>query len=122
MAEFTSLALNKLATELTDFKGGNKENAVKTALHDRLADFCRQDDEFAQAVAQNDKTLSDCAASVMKGAGNSISDLEVYRKGVQFYFPGSEIHMSLTRDLCGSASAAETHGQNNKVLDLNDFL
>ncbi len=65
---------------------------------------------------QTDKTLEDCCKSVMAGCGNSISDLEVYRKAVQFYFPGADIHMTMEIDLCASvrkprkpAAPAHTH-------------
>ena len=117
-------ALRKLDSELGSFKGGQKESAVKTALYNALLDFCRQDDEFAQAVVQCDKTLSDCAAAAMKGAGNSISDLEVYRKAVQFYFPGAEVRMTMTIDLCGNVDSdtGSGNGSAGVVLDLSDFL
>ena len=35
--------------------------------------------------------------------GNSISDLDAYKKAVRFYFPGAEIRMELTIDLIGEA-------------------
>jgi len=117
-------ALRKLDSELKSFKGGQKEGAVKAALYNALADFCRQDDEFAQAVVQCDKTLSDCAAAAMKGVGSSISDLEVYHKAVQFYFPGAEVRMTMTVDLVGAAGA-DAEGESKSagvVLDLSDFL
>ena len=117
-------AIKKLDTELDKFKGGQKESAVKKALYDALADFCRQDDEFAQAIVQSDKSLSDCAAAVMKGVGNSISDLEVYRRAVQFYFLGAEVRMTMTIDLCGNVDSdtGSGNGSAGVVLDLSDFL
>ena len=120
-------ALQKLSAELGKFKGGQAENIVKTAVYDALVNFCRQDDEFAQAVVQNDKTLGDCVKSAVKDASSrnpGISDLEVYRRAVQFYFPGAEVRMTLTVDLCGDAgTAAETgSGTAGVVLDLSDFL
>ena len=36
--------------------------------------------------------------------GSSISDLEAYKKAVQFYFPGAEIKFHMTIDLIGKAA------------------
>lgn len=121
MSGFTSLALEKLDKELKGFKGGKCEGVIKSALHRALEDFCRQDDEFAQAVAQSDKTLSDCAAAAVKGCGSGISDIEVYKRAVQFYFPGADIRMTMELDLCGGAGIGNT-ASGMKILDLSDFL
>ena len=98
-------AINKLAKEKKDFKGGNKEKAMLSAVYAALENFCEQDEEFAQAVIQNSKTLSDCLAAVAKGVGNSISDLDAYKKAVQFYFPGADIRCTMTIDLVGAAAS-----------------
>ena len=42
-------------------------------------------------------------AAVAKGVGNSISDLEAYRKAVQFYFKGADIRFHMVIDLCPAA-------------------
>lgn len=64
-----------------------------------LNDFCVQNSEFAQAVMQSDKSVIDCIWFTVKGCKNAISDLDVYRRAVQFYFPGADVHMALTVDL-----------------------
>lgn len=62
---------------------------------------------------------------VAKGAGQSLSDLEAYRRAVQFYFPGADIRMQMTVNLCASV---ETEGPVKQekaepvVLDLFDLL
>lgn len=48
MNEFLDQALNKLAETVS----GQKENAMAPSVREALTDFCRQDAEFAQAVAQ----------------------------------------------------------------------
>lgn len=109
-------AIEKLEKELKAFNGAdNKAKAVKSAVADALKSFCEQDDEFAQAVVQNDKTLSDCCTSIMKGVGQSISDIEVYKKAVNFYFAGADIKMKMTIDLIGSA-AEKPQG---KIIELS---
>ena len=97
-------AIDKLNAENKAFKGDNKAKAMRSAVLDALIGFCKQDGEFAQAIAQNDSTFSDCMAAVAKGVGQSISDLEAYKKAVQFYFPGAKIKFNMTIDLIGDAA------------------
>lgn len=119
------LAIEKLKKEEQSFKGGNKEKAVYHHVVKALIDFCKQDQEFAQAIYQNDKTLSDCCKEIMKNVGSSVSDIEVYRRAVQFYFKGATIEMQMKIDLCGEVRhAAEPMRQKETpiVLNLMDFL
>lgn len=98
-------ALNKL-TEGKKNVSGNKEKAMAPAVAAQLESFCRQDAEFAQAVAQGG-TFADCMKEVAKGVGSSISDLDAYKKAVAFYFPGAEVKMKLTIDLIGKAAGED---------------
>lgn len=95
-------ALNKLAEGKKNVSG-NKEKAMAPAVAAQLESFCRQDAEFAQAVAQGG-TFADCMKAVANGVGSSISDLDAYKKAVRFYFPGAEVKMQLTIDLIGDAA------------------
>ena len=116
--------------KLTDEKGkvsGNKEKAMAGAVLAALKDFCLQDEEFAQAIVQGG-SFADCMKKVASGVGNSISDLEAYKKAVQFYFPGAEVKMQLTIDLIGAAAGdpepetipvAEPAPVKPKVISLN---
>lgn len=108
-------AIEKLGNERKSFKSGDrKASAVKDDVAYTLETFCQQDEEFAQAVVQTDKTLSDCCTEIMKGTGNSVSDLEVYKKAVNFYFPGADIKMTMEIDLIGSAAKPQ-----GKVIKLS---
>ena len=110
-------AISKLQQELKEFQSNdNKAKAVKDAVADALIDFCKQDDEFAQAIVKSDKTLSDCCNATMKGVGNSISDLEVFKKAVKFYFSTADIQFKMAIDLCGNIGEAEKTG---KVIELS---
>ena len=97
-------AVNKLNVENKSFKGEAKASAMRSAVLEALCQFCHQDSEFTQAVVQSNKTFSDCMKAVAKGVGSSISDLEAYKKAVQFYFPGAEIKFHMTIDLIGKAA------------------
>ena len=108
---------------------GQKEKAMAEDVFATIRDFCLQDAEFAQAVAQGG-SFADCMKAVAKGVGNSISDIEAYRKAVQFYFPGAKVQMQLSIRLSGEDkdkpkhSAEEQHPEKPAgiVLSLDDYL
>ena len=102
---------------------GQKEKVMAEAVAHTLQDFCRQEEEFAQAVVQGG-SFQDCMAAVAKGVGQSISDLDAYKKAVQFYFQGAEIRWSMEIDLVGMAGHDEpkTERPAGIVLKLEDFL
>lgn len=95
MEEFVSKAVEKIESGIAAVKG-QKDNVVKRPVADVLISFCRQQEEFAQAVVQSEKTFADCVAHVVKGCGNALSDIEAYRKAVGFWFPGAVVDMVLT--------------------------
>ncbi|MGO5022078.1 hypothetical protein ACTQ4E_03140 [Lawsonibacter sp. LCP25S3_G6] len=97
---------------------GRHENAMKAAVQEALLDFCRQNEEFAQAVAQGG-SFKDCMAAVAKGVGNSLSDIEAYRRAVSFYFDGAKINFTMTIQL----EPAETEpDRGGLLLDLSQFF
>lgn len=130
MSEFRDQALEKLRKEAVAVSG-SKERAMSEAVRATLENFAGQEEEFAQAIVQGG-SFSDCMTAVAKGVGGHISDLEAYKKAVQFYFPGAEIRMQMTIDLIGAAAAKEPepytpkHASNAKpeniVLDFTEFL
>lgn len=116
-------AIDKLNAENEKFKGDNKASAMRSAVLDVLISFCNQDEEFAQAVTESDGTFSDCMKEVSKGVGNSISDLDAYKKAVRFYFPGADIECTMRIDLVGAAAEAPditmTSGGKKSVLEMS---
>lgn len=131
--QYTEKALSKLKEELPGIKG-KKESVMKKAVAEALESFCRQDESFAQAVAEGG-SFSDCMKAVAKGVGSSISDLEAYRKAVRFYFPQAEVRFAMTVETgTGLAeTGTKTKGPaaiqpkpvpapSRKILDLTDFL
>lgn len=86
------------------FKGeikGKYQKAIAPETAKALTFFCEQEPEFEQAVEESGKTFQDCLDSVCKNIGSSISDLEVYRRAVKFYFSTAEVHFNMTIDLIG---------------------
>lgn len=100
---------------------GQKEKVMAGAVLAAIKDFCKQDEEFAQAVVQGG-SFADCMKAVANGVGNAISDIDAYKKAVQFYFPGAKVQMQLSIDLIGDAAApADTKKEEPKILSLEDF-
>lgn len=101
--DIISLAVEKIKAEFGNFNGGAKEKAVSSYVSTILQDFCKQDQRFAEVVYKFKRTLSDCCGEIMKGVTSHISDIDVYRNAVKFYFPNSEIEMKMTIDITGEA-------------------
>ncbi len=101
---------------------GKKEKVMADAVHAQIRDFCMQDEEFAQAVVQGG-SFADCMKAVAQGVGNAISDIDAYKKAVQFYFPGAKVQMQLSIDLFGDAAEpTEPPKMEQKILSLEDFF
>lgn len=97
--------------------------AMKDAVCEALDGFCRQDAEFAQAVVQGG-TFADCMKAVARNCGSSISDLEAFRRAVQFYFPGADVRFQMSVNLCASVETKDDLAlePDRKILSLEDFL
>lgn len=113
--EFLEKAREKLKKELPGVSG-QKEGAVKLSVMEALLNFAEQDEEFAQAIAQGG-SLRDCLAAVCKGVGNSISDLEAYRRAAAFYFPGSTVRFEMHIEL--APEAGDTVGADPQISPEN---
>lgn len=105
LENFLTDALAKLSGKQVSAVTGNKQKAMASVVAEVLRNFCRQDAEFAQAVAQGG-SFAECMNAVAKGVGNCISDIDAYKKAVGFYFPGANIRTTMTIDLIGEAAAA----------------
>lgn len=122
--EYLEQALERLEKEdktVTDRYGAAMKGAVRRALES----FARQDGEFAQAIAQGG-SFADCMKRVSGGVKEgAISDLDAYRRAVEFYFPGAVIRAAMEIDVCPNRvkeQATQQERQPAKVLDLSDFL
>lgn len=89
--DYKTLAIEKLEKESKEFKGDKYGNAVHTYVANSLRDFCNQNETFAKVFYKTKRSFSDCVKEIMKGCGNAISDIEVYRRATKFYFPNSEV-------------------------------
>jgi len=97
-------ACAKLDRELKGAKLNMKATAVKDSVIKVLKLMCRQEEEFAQAIVQTEKTVAGCIEKTVALCDRSISDIEVYKRAAAFYFPGAKVHMILALDLVGESS------------------
>lgn len=122
MNEWYAQAVKKLETEKGSGHYDRYAGAMKDAVFEALAGFCSQDAEFAQAVVQGG-TFADCMKAVAKNCGSAISDLEVFRRAVRFYFPGADVKFHMTVNLCADVEAeAAQQTSAPKIIDLDNFL
>lgn len=123
-------ALAKLGEAQVKEVKGREAQVMAGPVAEALRNFCRQNVAFARAVAQGG-SLADCMAAVAKGVGQSISDVDAYKKAVGFYLPDASIRVQMTIDLGGEAEktvpapkpALHLHKSDGPfVLNLDDFL
>ena len=133
----TGKAIEKLKSGEKDFKGDMKANFMKHSVCEALISFCKQNAEFARAVAESDKTFDGAMKEVVKAVKrNAISDIEAYRAAVSYFFPGAvvdfvmQIRMSEYEDPAPITEAVKTESEQKpkqkkaKILtiDLDDLL
>ena len=86
---------------------GQYQRAVAPETAKALMEFCKQEPEFEQAIEQSGVDFQCCLDKVIKGVGESISDLEVYTKAAKFYFSTAAVHFHMTIDLSGDNGHTE---------------
>lgn len=110
-------AKERLKQEYKEVKG-QKERAMSSTVRDTLLEFCRQNEEFAQAVVQGG-SFQECMTAVAKGVGSSISDLEAYRRAASFYFDGAKVKFQMVIELEPAEAGPD---QGGLLLNLSDFF
>lgn len=93
-------AIAKIDMEVGEFQGDKYGKVIYKPVAEALKQFC-SNQQFAAAILASDKTLSDCCKAITKGVTNAISDIEVYRRAVQFYFAGADVKFDMRIILSG---------------------
>lgn len=106
-ADWRAKAKEKLEAEDKQFRGSREAMAVESYVLRTLLSFVEQEARFAEVICGTTRTFSECCAAVVHGAGEMLSDLDAYRKAVQFYFPNAEIAFVMNIKLTGEAPTAE---------------
>lgn len=125
MSNYFEAAKSRLTQEYNDLKNASRYiEAVKLPVMQALMQFCEQDNEFAQAVAEpGSKSFAGCLEAVVKGCSNVLSDIEAYRRAASYYFDGAEVEMQMVihvnpYDVASGTVAMPT----TKVISLLDLL
>lgn len=100
--DWRAKAKEKLEEEDKLFKGGRAAKSVQSYVLRTLLSFVDQEPRFAEVVCNTQRTFSECCAAVVHNAGEVLSDLEAYRRAVQFYFPNAEISFTMGVKLTGA--------------------
>jgi len=112
--------IDKLTGELEECKTSTNEKikAIAGPVAENLIKFAENKD-FGLKIQTSEKTLLDCCTEVVKGVKSHISDIEVYKKAVQFYFPEADIKFSMDIQLTEDADVIS----NKKIsIDLDDLF
>lgn len=112
-------AITKIDQELAKYMGDTYGTVMKKYIADVLKEFCRQNEEFAQAVVQGG-SFGDCMKAVSGAIKNrAISDLDACRTAAEFYFPGCVVEFQMHIHM----SKFEAEEQDSDILlRLEDFL
>ena len=89
MSEWTAKAAARLEDECKSGKFDKYGSAMKQAVKKALLDFCRQDDEFAQAVVQGG-SFTDCMTAVGKKVKNGSIRSRCVLRGSRLLLPRSK--------------------------------
>lgn len=103
---------------------GNIQKVIAGDTAKALKEFCRQEPEFEQAIEQSDKTFQSCLDHIArKCAGEKgVSDLDVFRAAVKFYFPTADIRFCMEIDLCAETGAAPKPQKETLSVSLDELL
>ena len=102
-----SAASKKLDEEEKAFVGSGRAKMIFPHVVKTLRGFIEEDVSFAVVFANTVRTVSECCAAVVDKSGDVMSDLEVYRKAVQFYFPNADVEFKMNVRITGAAPSEE---------------
>ncbi len=88
---------------------GKVQTVIARETAEALKHFCDQEPEFEQAIEQSGKSFADCLDEITKDVSASnagVSDIEIYRRAVKFYFSTATVGFTMHIDLSGGNGAA----------------
>lgn len=118
MTELQKTAIEQLNEQHKKAKYGQKAKVMAKPTLDALINFCEQAEGFAEAVHDCNKTFQDCMASVEKGTGNALSDIDAYQKAVKFYMPSAKINVVMTI-VTSDTQSQKPKSTADKTINLN---
>lgn len=88
---------------------GKVQSVIARETAEALKHFCDQEPEFEQAIEQSGKSFADCLDEITKDVSASnagVSDIEIYRRAVKFYFSTATVEFVMNINLSGGNGAA----------------
>lgn len=103
---------------------GQIQRVVAGPTAEALREFCRQEPEFKRAMEQSEKTFQACLDSIAELCDDKdgVSDLDVFRAAVKFYFPTADIRFRMEIDLCAETGAAAKPQKETLSVSLDELL
>ncbi len=103
---------------------GTIQQVVAGPTAEALREFGRQEPEFKQAMEQSDKTFQACLDSIAQLCDDKdgVSDLDVFRTAVKFYFPTADIGFRMEINLCAETGAAAKPQKETLSVSLDELL
>lgn len=103
---------------------GTIQQVVAGPTAEALREFCRQEPEFKQAMKQSDKTFQACLDGIAQLCDDKdgVSDLDVFRAAVKFYFPTADIRFRMEIDLCAETGASAKPQKETLSVSLDELL
>lgn len=122
MSDIVKEAREKLAREHKAARYDQYARIMKDGVKKTLVLFCEQSEVFAEKVVHG-KSFEECMKAVAKHCGNGLSDVDAYKRAVNFYMPGAQIKARL-EIITGEAPAPERAEpvQQDGIIDLSAFL
>ncbi len=103
---------------------GNVQRVIAGDTAKALKEFCRQEPEFQQAIEQSEKDFQACLDHIARKCTgeNGVSDLDVFRAAVKFYFHTADIRFRMEIDLCAETGAAPKPQKETLSASLDELL
>jgi hypothetical protein len=121
MSEIINQAKEKIAEQLKSIKGGRMEITVSKPVANVLTNFC-DDERFALAIVESNETLSSCLKAIMSDVRGSVSDIEVYKRAAEFYFPKATVLFKIEICLDAQEEMERSAENSGNIISLLDFL
>lgn len=103
MSTISTVACLKLERELKEFTEKRvsvncwRERLIAPFVAEKLKVICTTQDSFADIIIRTRRTLADCCKAIITSLDSKdvVSDLEVYRKALQFYMPDTDLDFNM---------------------------
>ena len=100
-------AEEKLKREMKSENPNIPVTMIQKKVAAALKEFFMQEPKIAEEIINSKKTFDKCCENILRDTKQQryISDLEAYKRAVEFYIPGADIKFSMSVILPGNSAA-----------------